>query len=207
MSEQNLNNLPSQNIATPNEDGPKKREEMTVPIVTGAIQEQRKHTFADDVRDISATLWREIVLPSVKKGTSDFLGSMINMVLFGNNNNGGNNQWLGGQNNGINQYQNYTVYSQQNGQPTYNYQQPPATSMGVTPVIYATRQDAEAVLGRMWQVLGTYGWVSVADYHQISNVSTSTNNHRFGWTTLDNVQIMSNGSGWYITLPNPISDR
>ena len=97
----------------------------------------------------------------------------------------------------------------------YNPQNPPAQQPATTPVTgsygqyyitYDLRQDAEIVLGKMFELLQHFNNVSVGDMFDLAGI-TSPNGYtdmKYGWKSLDGVRVVPYGSKWVISLPAAI---
>ena len=72
-------------------------------------------------------------------------------------------------------------------------------------IIFPEYSDAKDVLDRMYELLATYRVVRVADYYDLAGVSERpyTDNH-YGWTSLNNADIMDVRGGYIIKLPRAL---
>lgn len=75
-------------------------------------------------------------------------------------------------------------------------------------IVYATRGDAEVVIKSMFDLVDTYGRVTVNDLYDLSGISTSNyQTTKYGWTNLGNPEAKSTYNGWiiaYLPKPRPI---
>ena len=68
------------------------------------------------------------------------------------------------------------------------------------------RQEAEEVLERLYDILGKYDTVTVADLYELVGLASSHTDHKWGWTDLHGAQIgRSRGGGYLLDLPDPES--
>lgn len=72
--------------------------------------------------------------------------------------------------------------------------------------VYNTKKDAMAVLNDMHDILKEYGYVTVMDMYDLSDMITFRPYRlvRHGWTNLDDVTVQKQARGWIVDLPVPI---
>lgn len=70
-----------------------------------------------------------------------------------------------------------------------------------TEIIIATREEADAVLERMVDILNTYESVSLADYYDILGLAASPVDNTWGWTILNTSKVIQTRDGFVIQLP------
>jgi hypothetical protein len=71
-------------------------------------------------------------------------------------------------------------------------------------IIINTRQEAEEVLERMYDALGKYESVSVADLYELTGLRSDHTDHKWGWTNLQGASVARVRSGGYLLdLPEP----
>ena len=71
-------------------------------------------------------------------------------------------------------------------------------------IVIASRQEAEEVLERLYDVLSRYGSVPVADLYALTGIQSSHTDHKWGWTSLRGAKVarLRNG-GFLLDLPDP----
>lgn len=100
----------------------------------------------------------------------------------------------------------YSTYDQYEMRPP---DQPPRMSSLQQPtkssneLIFRTKEDAEAVLERVYDILDQYDCVSVADLHELVGLPSAHTDHKWGWTHLDKAGIRQTRDGFLLELPNP----
>lgn len=71
-------------------------------------------------------------------------------------------------------------------------------------IVLATRQDAEEVLERMFDILDRYESVSVADLYELTGFTPTHTDKTWGWTRLKGASVGRIRSGGYLLdLPDP----
>ena len=70
--------------------------------------------------------------------------------------------------------------------------------------LLASKQDAESVLEHMYNLLGQYESLSVAEVNELMNLPSVYTDQKWGWTDLRGVEARQvRGGGWIIDLPKP----
>ena len=70
-------------------------------------------------------------------------------------------------------------------------------------IILATRDEAESVLNRMYDLLGDYKMVTVAELYTMVGISGDFTNENWGWRNLQSAKIRRVRDGYLIDLPRP----
>lgn len=72
-------------------------------------------------------------------------------------------------------------------------------------IVFDSRSDAEKVLDQMQELIDNYGCVRIQDYYDLCGVSTPyLREGKWGWITLNKVEIRKYRGGWYIDLPKAV---
>ena len=72
-------------------------------------------------------------------------------------------------------------------------------------IIFESRKEAMKALDEMKDILDKYGFVTVADIHHIAGIDTTYRSNKYGWTNLNNAEIVRVRMGYKINLPKPKS--
>lgn len=71
-------------------------------------------------------------------------------------------------------------------------------------IIIPSRQEAEEVIDRMFDILSRYGSVSVANLYELTGVQGAHTDHKWGWTELRGARAVRLRQGGYLLdLPEP----
>lgn len=71
-------------------------------------------------------------------------------------------------------------------------------------IIIPSRQEAEEVIDRMFDILSRYGSVSVANLYEMTGVQGSHTDHKWGWTELRGAKaVRLRQGGFLLDLPEP----
>lgn len=70
--------------------------------------------------------------------------------------------------------------------------------------IFATRDEAEALMAEMRELIKLYGFVTVADLHDLTGTDSCYTDNNRGWTSLRNAEISRVRGGWAVILPEAL---
>lgn len=70
-------------------------------------------------------------------------------------------------------------------------------------IVFGNRGDAQKVLDEMCNILCTYGFVTVADLYDLSDLHPNYICNKYGWTNLSKAYIMCTPCGYHVVLPRP----
>lgn len=68
-------------------------------------------------------------------------------------------------------------------------------------IILVSRQEAELVLSTMIDIIETYDFASIADLHELVGLPSTHVDNKWGWVSLNHVQIRQIRDGYLIDLP------
>lgn len=72
-------------------------------------------------------------------------------------------------------------------------------------LVLQSRQEAEEVLERMFDILSQYDTVTVADLYELTGVAVSHTDHKWGWSDLQGGHVgRTRGGGFLLDLPAPV---
>lgn len=184
----NLDSLPSNNQTTPNIE----------PVARGIKRSQGG--MANKLRDIGNSLFDTIIRPAIEDNALDFINEGARMLVKGP-----------------------SAAPRKGGPRPYykNYQQPrraikritrtaPPRRLMAQPVdlfediFYPTRQEAEAVLGKMMELALEYGAVSVGALYALAGIDHDVVHEDWGWVDLQGVRPQATTDGYVILFPEPV---
>ena len=163
-------------------------------ITTGRVKTAKGSGLASEVRNIGNSLFEEIILPAVKSAIVDFFSNGVNMVMFGRE----SMSRRGGRTN-------YNKMSRRR-QPNRSRQAPnrrraQQVEEVFEDVFFDNRNDAEAVLGRMMELIADYGWATVGDLYSLVGLSTNYTHERYAWDDLRQCRVQYTTEGYVIDFP------
>ena len=164
----------------------------------------------DGFRGMADHLVHEVFIPSIQNTIADVATNAIQRAIFGDNydyrRRNANDYWYGSRRyvdkrlESSSRGRGYTDYNKQYDNP--RGQRSENISNRVRLVEFDTADDANEVLAIMLDSIDQYGLVTVADFYELSDVSSKFTDHQFGWTNLDEVSILPlRGGGFYISFP------
>ena len=91
-------------------------------------------------------------------------------------------------------------------QPAYLPDQPPRGSLRqvrreTNDYVLSTREEAEAALTQMIDIIEKYDTASIADLHEMLGLPASHVDNKWGWTYLNNTEIRQVRDGYLLELP------
>jgi hypothetical protein len=73
-------------------------------------------------------------------------------------------------------------------------------------IVIPTRQEAEEVLDRMFDLISKYESVTVADLYELTGLESAHTDHKWGWEELAGASVgRVRGGGYVLNLPEPQS--
>lgn len=191
-----IHNLPANNIEPLEED-------KTIASALSVKKRRPKSGFAYEVSNIGTMLYEDIILPGLKSSMSEFFTGAIEMFIFGSD---GVGRGAPRRRRGYTDYSDISTRSRR-GAATPRRHRALNTAMDLDDIIYASRQDAAQVLAAMHDYIAEYGWVTVANLHEFSGISTTVNQSRYGWDSVSGTKPIKGRDGWYLDLPEPMYDQ
>lgn len=178
-------------------------EKRVEKVVQGGVKvkQNKIHKFTDvfiseDISNVKSYIVMDVLVPAIKKAVSDIVTNGIDMILYGET---GRNKKSG---NKIS----YTNYYDRRSDDR-RYDEPRGNTgtsrngLGYDELKFERRRDAEAVLDQMEEVIGHFGFVTVADMFDMADVTAPFTGNRYGWTSVRNAEVVSSRDGFYIKLP------
>ena len=80
----------------------------------------------------------------------------------------------------------------------------PKAAIKTGDIMYASLGDANEVLHNMMDIVDKYGYVSIADMRELSDLPASYIDNRYGWLDLRGASIISTRNGYFIDLPKAL---
>ena len=176
-----------------NNDEKKKLEK----VVVGQVKTKKKTGFgkfisgfiADETQDIKTYLFKDVVVPTIKKAITD----VVDMILYGGT--GRRNRTTGPKVSYRSFYDDpRDSRVEPRGVQAYSYNE----------VILETRGDAEEVLDQLNSLIDTYNIASVADLYDLVGLSGNYTDNKYGWTNLANADVIRTRNGYQLKLPRAV---
>jgi hypothetical protein len=173
-------------------------------ITNGKVKTKKKseiHKFTDiflaeDVTNVKDYILGEVLLPAVKKAVSDIVTNGIDMLLYGETR---SHKKEKGSKVSYSKYYDRDRYDRSDRDRDRGSRRV-RTGYDYEDVILETRGEAEDVLGRMEDLLDTYGVVSVADLYDLVGIQGDYTDNKYGWSNLRNADIQRLREGYLLKL-------
>jgi len=71
-------------------------------------------------------------------------------------------------------------------------------------IYFESRHEADDVLGRLYDLLSQYDQATVGDFYELSGITESFTDQKWGWTDLQGSRVTrSRGGAYLVELPRP----
>lgn len=169
-------------------------------VVKGKVQTRenkgRKLTdifISEDVSNVKTYIFMDVLVPAIKKAISDIVTDGIDMVLYG-----GTGRSKKSSSGSKVSYRSYYDDRPDRRESTYANR----TRFDYDDILFDSRVEAEAVYREMQDVIGRYGYCSVADMYDMAGLTPPFTANKFGWTSIRNAEIVRvRGGDYIIKLP------
>lgn len=72
-------------------------------------------------------------------------------------------------------------------------------------IVISSRQEAEEVIDRLFDLISKYNSATVADLYELTGLQSSHTDHKWGWTDLRGATVgRVRGGGYLLELPEPV---
>ena len=184
----------------------KKQEEskrVTEAVTTNATVKKKTklQKFIDsflkeDIGTVRDFVVGDVIIPAIKKTFIESVTSGLNLSLLGDSKAGRVPKASKVS------YNRMSDYDRDPYSLDYRYA---SRSYDFDAVIFPEYAEAKEVLDRMYELLGEYHVVRVADYYDLANVTGRPyTDNRYGWTSLGRAEIIDVRGGYMIRLPRAL---
>jgi hypothetical protein len=88
--------------------------------------------------------------------------------------------------------------------PTHTLSRTARARHGFDEIIIPSRQEAEDVIDRLYDLIDSYETATVADLYELTGLASSHTDHTWGWTNLRGANVgRVRGGGFLLDLPEP----
>lgn len=195
-----MEEYPSNSI---NQKGKNSQGEKPEKVEKVANGRRRKKTifekiFNQDIRNIVSYLWGDILLPAAKNTLLDMIEDGAEMSILGTVRRRGRRS----------NSSTYISYDQigQDRRDRRDRGEPVRKSNEPDQILLDTKQEAEEVVSRLYDLFDTYQIVSLADYYDLVGVTSDEfTDNKWGWDSLKGTRILRVRDGYIIDLPKMIA--
>ncbi len=161
----------------------------------------------ENAGNVSGYILHDVLIPAAKATLSEMVSSGIEMLLFGE---------ARPRNSRRDQPRSYVNYSSISSQPRSVYRpedsrrDPSSRNRAVhdfDDVLFTSRFDAQEVLDLLIERINKYDQATIMDLYDLSGITSSFVDDKWGWTNLSSASISRDRRGeyWVINLPRAIA--
>ena len=155
----------------------------------------------ESIGDIKTYLLEEVLVPAIKENIADMVNGAIGMLFFGEA-----RRRAGNRSQGNGTRVNYGGYFNGGGNNERRERMANSTRNrnereNINDFIFESRADAEQVYDEMFELLDSYGQVTVADYLDMLGISSEFTDNKYGWTNLSGMKVVHARGGYRLELP------
>lgn len=158
--------------------------------------------FSGDAKSAFGYVVSDVLVPSAKEAIAEAAQEGINRIIFGDS-----RRKRTAPPSGPGGYVTYNKYHMSGQGP----QQEPARQISrkarsrhnFDEIVLVSKVEADEVIDRMFDILGRYDSVSVADLYGLTGIQESHTDYKWGWTELRGAGAVRTRHGWLLDLPDP----
>ncbi len=185
-----------------------KQKETSLPekkvekVVVGKAKSKKKSGVAkftdifisEDIENVKDYIIMDIVIPAVVNAIEDVVVNGTRMILRGDRGKSKTNY-----NSSKVSYKSYSNYKNEPKRKAN------INSFDYDEVVFESIRDAESVLFAMEDIIEQYGFVTVADFYDLANVTTNNyTTNKYGWDDIRSGKAVRVRDGYILKLPKPI---
>lgn len=163
----------------------------------GNLEKAAEIFTGQDLNSVKEHLIKDVLFPNIQKLLYDTITNGADTIIYGGK---GKNKRSDGTR--VSYWRSYdsgsgssnekTTYS---GRGIYNFEN----------LLFEKKQDAEAVLDSMQEIIDQFGVVSVADLYDLADVTIdNTTASNYGWKSIASAKSVATPDGWILSLSKPI---
>lgn len=186
---------------------PEKREIQKV--TKGAVKVKKKGAVEgaidafvkEDIPNIKTYLVSDVIIPTIKNTIWDAFTNTLDMILYG----GTGHSRKNGPGSSRVPYVSYNKMSSNNGRAgSSRGNEPVRARYDFSYITFQSKQDADAVLSQMDEIMEAYNLVRVADLYDLIGQTCDYTDQKYGWQNIRNASVKRGRDGYYIELPKPL---
>lgn len=180
------------------------KEKRAEKVVQGKVKLKKKNEvrkFADvfvaeDTNNVKEYLLMEVAIPAIKNTIIDLITNGINMLLNGETRSSSSRKRSG-------DYISYRDYSSRDRDRRDRHDSASRGRFDFDDLVFDSRNDAEATLEQMDDIIERYGMATVLDLYESADLGRSApwTANRYGWSSLRSADIIKVRDGYVIKLP------
>lgn len=163
----------------------------------GNLEKAAEIFTGQDLNSVKEHLIKDVLFPNIQKLLYDTITNGADTIIYGGK---GKNKRSDGTR--VSYWRSYDSGSGSNnekqtysGRGIYNFEN----------LLFEKKQDAEAVLDSMQEIIDQFGVVSVADLYDLADVTIdNTTASNYGWKSIASAKSVATPDGWILSLSKPI---
>lgn len=166
------------------------------PVTIKKKSEIRKFAdvfISEDMDAVKSHAVNEVLVPTIKKAIVDIVTDGINMIFFGST---GRDKKRGSSG-----YVSYNSYSSGTKADRFASESNTSTGIDLDSIVFKYRGEAEAALSQLRDVIEEFGFTTIADLYDMVDRTAPHTANRYGWTNLNNADVVRVRDGYVIKLP------
>lgn len=191
---------------------PVAEERKVEKIVSGEVT-QRKRSLGKrlkdlivggDTKSVGSYILFDILIPAFKDTVTDVVSQGVERMVYGEarstSRRTGSRPGSGNQT-----YTTYSRFSQPGrpGEPIRAMDRRSRATFDFNDIIIPTRDEANAVISQMFEIISQYDSVSVADLYSMVGISPTFTDRDWGWTDIRGAGAQRVTGGYLLDLPRP----
>lgn len=199
---------PNSRKAADAERGPKRVERV---VSANAVRRRRslgkqfRHTFiGGDAKTAMAYVIFNVLIPAAKEALAEAGSSGIEKLIYGDSR--PSRGRMPGSPLGHVSYNRMAHSTQQQSRPQFpqSLSRRARARGSFDEIVITSRQEAEEVLDRLYDLISKYDSATVADLYELTGVASAHTDHKWGWTDLKGASVgRVRGGGYLLNLPEP----
>ena len=150
--------------------------------------------FQEDVGAVRTYIWRDVLIPALKKTLWEMITGSADMFLYGGES--------------APRKRNLDKVSWRDNVPTRNTERRSTerikSGYSFDNVLFPTRQEAEAAVESLMAAIEQYGNVSVSDMYSTAGITGEYTDCKYGWTDIRGVTIIRYEEGYLLKMPKAV---
>lgn len=184
-------------------------EKRAEKVVTGPVKIKKKSEFrkaaesffAEDLKNIGAYVWKDIIIPTIKNTIADAIHDSVNMAL-GTGRRGGSRS--SADRVSYSKYYDRSDYRDRDRDRRDPVEPRNRGMFDYENISFDSRGEAEKVLAAMDGIMEQYNLVRVGDLYDLVGETGPYTANDYGWTNIRNAEVTRGRDGYYIKMPRAI---
>ena len=158
-------------------------------VVTGKAQIKKKNEFvnafiAEDASNVKSYILADVIVPAFKKLIADVVRDGVEMMLYGSTS--GTKSTRG--------RVDYSRISRDQRDDRRDYR---SDRFDYSNISFESRGEAEEARMQMEEMIERYGFVTVADFYDMADLTAPYTANKYGWTSVRNAEVLRARDGRY----------